>query len=50
MTEPPMSRRAVAGFAASMAFSLAIWSALILALWGLHRYRSALIACCFGLL
>ncbi len=37
MTEPPMSRRALAGFAASIVFSVAMWSVLILAVWALRR-------------
>ena len=36
MLEPQVSRRAVVGFAAGLAFSLAMWSVLILALWELR--------------
>jgi hypothetical protein len=37
MAEPPLSRRTLVGFAGSVVFSVAIWSALILCLWGLRR-------------
>jgi hypothetical protein len=36
MLQPQVSRRTVVGFAAGLAFSLALWSALILALWSLR--------------
>lgn len=37
MLEPQVSRRTMVGLFAGLTFSLALWSALILALWGLHR-------------